>query len=109
MKRVDGFMLARGLWCLICGFMVVLWGQDFLAVTSYPEKYPFGVEGPVAGIWFYASERLYRLHLALLLLWFSVGILMCLGRASFRRWKLLPAHIGLTALWFIAARLGFPV
>lgn len=61
-----------------------------------------GGEGPVAQLWYYASENLYLLHLACLIVWFLSGILLCLCRWSFRT-TLLLAHFCLGMLWLAAA------
>ena len=95
------------LWLLACCFMVALWGSDVWSVLTEPEKYAplWGGEGPVAQLWYYASEGLYLLHLACLIVWFLSGIGLCLCRWSSRR-KLLLAHFCLSMLWLAAAHMA---
>jgi hypothetical protein len=85
--------------------MVVLWIHEIWRVKTKPELYFFlwGAEGPMAGLWYYASEKIYLLHLAGLIIWFLVGILLCLSQEQFRR-KLLFMHFCLSMLWLVAGR-----
>lgn len=95
------------IWLLFCGFMTALWVSEVWVVKTEPAKYVhlWGGEGPVAGLWYYASERLYVLHLACLIIWFLFGILLCLCQWSFRG-KLLLAHFGLSVLWLAVAHIA---
>lgn len=110
---MKGFARARFLlvclWFLACVFMVVLWGHEIVSVKMRPEEYAYlwGGEGPVAGIWYYASETAYLLHLGLLVLWFLAGIALCLGRGPFNRPKLLLAHALISGLWLAATLSGY--
>ena len=90
----------RFMWLLFCCLMGVLWISAICDVKTEPAEYAslWGGEGPVAGLWYYASESVYLLHLAGLVIWFLAGILLCLSRGRFRR-NLLLAHFGLSALW----------
>ena len=60
------------IWLLFCGFMTIVWMSEVWDVKTAPEKYAclWGGEGPVARLWYYASESLYLLHLACLIVWF---------------------------------------
>lgn len=95
------------LWFLLCGFMTVLWGSEVWCVKTEPEKYMYlwGGEGPVAHLWYYASESLYVLHLACLVVWFLSGMMLCVCRWSCKK-ILLRTHVCLTMLW-LAARSTF--
>ena len=87
------------IWLLFCCVMTILWASELWSVKTGPEKYAYlwGGEGPVAQLWYYASEGLYLLHLACLTVWFLSGIGLCLCRWSSRR-KLLLAHFCLSML-----------
>lgn len=95
------------IWLLFCGFMTILWTSEVCSVKTEPEKYAclWGGEGPVARLWYHASEGLYLLHLACLILWFLSGIGLCVCRWPSRR-KLLLAHFCLSMLWLAAARIA---
>lgn len=95
------------IWLLFCCFMTILWASELWNVKTGPEKYAYlwGGEGPVAQLWYYASEGLYLLHLACLIVWFLSGIGLCLCRWSSRR-KLLLAHFCLSMLWLAAAHMA---
>ena len=69
-----------------------------------PEAYAFlwGGEGPIAGRWYYASERIYILHLVALLLWFLCGALLSLHQGTRSR-KPLIVHMLLTVLWVLVS------
>lgn len=56
------------IWLLFCCFMTIVWVSEVWDVKTAPEKYAclWGGEGPVARLWYYASERLYLLHLVCL-------------------------------------------
>ena len=92
------------LWLLACGFMVALWGGEVWSVVIEPEKYAslWGGEGPVAGVWYYASKELYLFHLVCLIVWFLAGMALCLCKWVYRR-KLLPVHCCLSLLWLAAS------
>lgn len=92
------------LWLLACCFMVALWGSDVWSVLTEPEKYAplWGGEGPVAGVWYYASEGRYLFHLACLIVWFLAGVALALCNRACRR-KLLLLHCCLSMLWLAAA------
>ena len=64
------------IWLLFCGFMTIVWMSEVWDIKTAPEKYAclWGGEGPVARLWYYASESLYLLHLAYLIVWFLSGI-----------------------------------
>ena len=98
------FPFGELLWLLACGFMVALWGSEVWSVLTGPEKYAplWGSEGPVAGIWYYASEEYYLLHLAGLIVWFLAGMALSLCNRAYRR-KLLLLHCCLSMLWLAAA------
>lgn len=104
--------LLRTLWFLACGFMVILWSQEIWSVKAHPEEYTglWGGEGPVAGVWYYASESIYFWHMVGLLLWFLAGMLLSLGRGPFRRPRLLVWHAALSVVWLgyniLCAKLG---
>ncbi len=91
------------LWLSACGFMVALWGGEVWSVLTEPEKYAFlwGGEGPVAGVWHYASEDRYLFHLVCLIVWFLAGMALCLCKRACRR-KLLLLHCCLSMLWLAA-------
>ena len=84
--------------------MVALWGNEVWSVLTEPEKYAslWGGEGSVAGIWYYASEEYYLLHLVCLIVWFLAGIVLYLCKRACRR-KLLLLHCCLSMLWLAAA------
>ena len=88
------------IWLLFCGFMTIVWMSEVWDVKTAPEKYAclWGGEGPVARLWYYASESLYLLHLACLIVWFLSGIWLCVCRWSLKR-ALLLAHVCLSMLW----------
>ena len=92
------------IWLLFCGFMTIVWMSEVWDVKTAPEKYAclWGGEGPVARLWYYASESLYLLHLACLIVWFLSGIWLCVCRWSLKR-ALLLAHVCLSMLWLTAA------
>lgn len=92
------------IWLLFCGFMTIVWMSEVWDVKTAPEKYAclWGGEGPVARLWYYASESLYLLHLACLIVWFLYGIWLCVCRWSLKR-ALLLAHVCLSMLWLTAA------
>ena len=92
------------IWLLFCGFMTIVWISEVWDVKTAPEKYAclWGGEGPVAQLWYYASESLYLLHLACLIVWFLSGIWLCVCRWTFKR-ALLLAHVCLSMLWLTAA------
>ena len=96
-----GFVF-RPIWLLFCSFMVVLMSHEIWQVKTRPAEYAFlwGSEGPVAGLWWYASERAYLLLLVGEIILFLAGIWLCLSRMPFRT-KLLSAHLGLSVLWII--------
>jgi hypothetical protein len=83
--------------------MAALWIQEIWEVKTEPEKYVhlWSGEGPVAGLWYYASEKIYLFHLVCLIIWFLAGILFCLRQGQFWR-KLLFMHFGLSVLWLAA-------
>ena len=82
--------------------MVALWSHEIWLAKTRPEEYAqlWGGEGPVAGVWYYASETVYFLHLAALILWFLAGMVLSLDRRPFKRPKILLAHAVLSLLWF---------
>lgn len=92
------------IWLLFCGFMTIVWVSEVWNVKTAPEQYAclWGGEGPVAQLWYYASENLYLLHLACLIVWFMSGIWLCVCRWSLKR-ALLLAHVCLSMLWLTAA------
>lgn len=92
------------LWLLACCFMVALWGSDVWSVITEPEKYAplWGGEGPVAGVWCYASEGRYLFHLVCLIVWFLAGVALALCNRACRR-KLLLLHCCLSMLWLAVA------
>ena len=92
----------RAIWLALCGTATALWLSELWEVKRQPEAYAnlWGSEGPVAGLWYYASEQLYILHLVGLLLWFGAGMLLSLYQGRFNR-NLLTGHIFLTALWVV--------
>lgn len=92
------------IWLLFCGFMTIVWISEVWDVKTAPGKYAclWGGEGPVAQLWYYASESLYLLHLACLIVWFLSGIWLCVCRWSLKR-ALLLAHVCLSMLWLTAA------
>ena len=55
--------------------MTIVWVSEVWDVKTAPEKYAclWGGEGPVARLWYYASESLYLLHLVCLIVWFLSG------------------------------------
>lgn len=81
--------------------MAFLSCHEIASVWMHPEAYAplLGGEGPVAGIWYYASERAFLLHSGLGAVWFLAGMLLCLGRGLFKRPKLLVVHALLTVIW----------
>lgn len=83
--------------------MALLWLHEIWHVKWHPEEYAplWGSEGPVAGLWYYASETAYITNLLILLLWFLIGALLCLNRGIFRHPRLLIAHVFLSLLWII--------
>ena len=92
------------IWLLFCCFMTIVWMSEVWDVKTAPEKYAclWGGEGPVARLWYYASESLYLLHLACLIVWFLSGIWLCVCRCSLKR-ALLLANVCLSMLWLTAA------
>ena len=74
------------IWLLFCGFMTIVWVSEVWDVKTAPEKYAclWGGEGPVARLWYYASESLYLLHIVCLIVWFLSGIWLCVCRWSLR-------------------------
>ena len=84
--------------------MTIVWVSEVWDVKTAPEKYAclWGGEGPVARLWYYASERLYLLHLVCLIVWFLSGVWLCVCRWTLKR-ALLLAHVCLSMLWLTAA------
>jgi hypothetical protein len=66
--RWYGKKIAKAIWGSFCLFGATLFVEDFYQAVNHPDVYPFGAEGPVAGIWYYKTQELY--------LWFAV-ILVC--------------------------------
>ena len=81
--------------------MLILWGHELWVVMTHPEDYArlWGGEGPLA-VWYYASEAVYLVHLAGLLLWFLAGLGLGFGWLRRRPW-LLPGHVALSLLWAV--------
>ncbi|HIU16921.1 MAG TPA: hypothetical protein IAB01_00555 [Candidatus Avidesulfovibrio excrementigallinarum] len=94
----------RIIWLTLCSLSAALWLSEIWEVKRHPEAYAplWSGEGPVAGLWYYASEQLYILHLAALALWFGCGMLLSLHKNPIIR-KLLPAHVLLSVLWVLVS------
>lgn len=94
----------RAIWLALCGTATALWLSELWDVKTRPEAYAplWSGEGPVAGVWYYASEQLYTLHLVVLIIWFGCGMLLALYQGRFSR-KLLAVHGLLTVLWVLVS------
>ena len=96
------FIIPRILWALVCIAMCALFASEIAAVKMRPEDYaPLrGGEGPVAGVWYYASERGYPLYASALAVWFLAGVVACLCGKPLRNNYLLIVHMALSGLRF---------
>ena len=73
-RGIRAFRLSivlRILWALVCVAMCVLFASEIAAVKMRPEDHAplWGGEGPVPGVWYCASERIYLLHALALAAW----------------------------------------
>lgn len=82
--------------------MCALFASDIAAVTMRPEDCAplWGGEGPVAGVWYYASERVYLLRALALAAWFLAGVFACSRGKPLRNNRFLIVHMALSGLWF---------
>lgn len=94
----------RTIWLMFCSLATALWGSELWTVKTQPGTYTdlWNSEGPVAGVWYYASEQLYTLHLVALLIWFGCGVLLSLYQGPYSK-KLLTVHVLLSMLWVIVS------
>jgi hypothetical protein len=100
--------IAKVIWGIFCLFGCTVFCEDFYQAFNHPEQYPFGAEGPVAGIWYYKTQTAYLWFDVILICWFSVGILLCSLQHKFRslKWGILT-HCILTLLYMIIVDIVF--
>ncbi len=101
-------IILRILWALVCVAMCALFASEIAAMKMRPEDYAalWAGEGPAAGVWYYASERIYLLHASALAAWFLAGVFACLRGKPLRDNRLLIVHMALSGLWLaVSARL----
>jgi hypothetical protein len=102
LMRWDKKKIAKVIWGSFCLFGITLFVEDFYHALNHPEVYPFGAEGPVAGIWYYKTQELYLWSAIILVCWFAVGLLLCLLQHKFRYLKWwITAHCFLTLLYIL--------
>ena len=95
--------IAKAIWGVFCLFGIILFVEDFYKSFNHPEVYPFGAEGPVAGIWYYNTLKAYLWSSASLVCWFVVGLLCCLLQHKYQwlKWGI-TAHCLITLLYFLS-------
>ncbi|MDR2042547.1 MAG: hypothetical protein LBP98_09590 [Tannerella sp.] len=100
--RWYGKKIAKAIWGSFCLFGATLFVEDFYQAVNHPEVYPFGAEGPVAGIWYYKTQELYLWFAIILVCWCAVGLLLCLLQHKFRYFKWgITVHCFLTLLYIL--------
>ena len=70
------------------GMIFVIMPFDLLDALATPHEYPFGMEGPVAGVWAYKSQANYVI--AGLAMW---------GTSSMALWALLAKRASRLSRW----------
>ena len=95
-------LLLRRVWLLWCCFMVIGALVEGWIVWHDPGGYYFGGQGPIAGLWYYASAQAYGTMLALVGGWYSAGALLCFRKGVVAR-VLLIVHAALSMLLLLVA------
>jgi hypothetical protein len=90
------------IWGLFCLLIIVIMCLDLYYASNYPERYPFGGEGPVAEFWWYKTQGLYILFGIILMFWFFIGLVFCCiqYKISNFKWGIL-IHIFLTVIYIV--------
>ncbi|CAJ0702648.1 hypothetical protein LMG19089_03146 [Ralstonia edaphis] len=84
----SAIKILRAVYAALLGMMFVLLPFDLWDALTTPYEYPFGMEGPVAGVWAYKSQSNYVIsHLAM---W---------GASSMALWALLAERTSLVSRW----------
>ena len=71
MKRI--ITIVKAIWSVFCLCGIILFVEDFynsFNSFNHSEVYPFGAEGPVAGIWYYKTFEAYLWSAEILAGWF---------------------------------------
>jgi hypothetical protein len=94
--------IVKIIWGLFCLLIIVVMCLDLYDASNYPERYPFGGEGPVVELWWYKTQRHYILFSIILILWFFIGLVFCCvqHKISKLKWMIL-IHIFLTAVYIV--------
>ena len=94
--------ITKIIWGIICLFFVWLWVDDFYTAFRTPEIYPFGGEGPVADFWWYETQKSYLIFSAVLIIWFFIGLMLCLFQYKMEKLKHgIVMHIIVTFIYVI--------
>ena len=94
--------ITKIIWVIICLFFLLLFSHDFYTALTTPEIYPFGSEGPVAGWWAYETQQNYLISVAVLIVWFLIGLMLCLFQHKREKLKYaIAAYIIATIIYII--------
>jgi hypothetical protein len=93
--------ITKLLYICFCLLFIFIFSGDISEAIKYPELYPIGVES-VSHLWHYKTQETYVLGGVLMILWFAVGILLCLLQYKFQklRW-IITIHFALSVSYLI--------
>lgn len=98
--------ITKVIWAIICLFFVWLWSGDFYTAFRTPEIYHFGGEGPIADFWWYETQKSYLISSAILIVWFFIGLILCLFQHKKEKLKYgIATHIIVTFIYIIIIRI----
>ena len=99
---LGALKITKIVWVVICLFFVWLCTVDFYTALKAPEIYPFGSEGPVAGLWAYESQKNHLISSVILIIWFFIGLMLCLFQHKRKKLKYgITVHIIATFIYII--------
>jgi len=94
--------ITKIIWGIICLFYVLLMSDDFYTALKTPEIYHLGGEELIADGWLYEPQKLYLTDCAISIIWFLIGLMLCLFQHKMEKLKYgIAIHIIMTFIFAI--------